>query len=233
MNEITQIRKLSLWIFFIPLIAINICLFISQNYEIFEGTFFTVDQLGRSAYSIPYLDGSLSISRASRTFPQFLIFKPAMIITAITLYYYWTANNNLINKFKSTNLNYKFKIFGILSAIFLAIHSIFLGIKFDFQIYKLMRRIVLLLFIIFELIAQGILVYHFFKIKEKLVSLINRKILILKALLVSILTIVALLSLPILLDKGNTQFKHSLEWNYFVGVILFYLLTRLLWKRTT
>ena len=233
MNEITQIRKLSLWIFFIPLIAINICLFISQNYEIFEGTFFTVDQLGRSAYSIPYLDGSLSISRASRTFPQFLIFKPAMIITAITLYYYWTANNNLINKFKSTNVNYKFKIFGILSAIFLAIHSIFLGIKFDFQIYKLMRRIVLLLFIIFELIAQGILVYHFFKIKEKLVSLINRKILILKALLVSILTIVALLSLPILLDKGNTQFKHSLEWNYFVGVILFYLLTRMLWKRTT
>ncbi len=233
MNEITQIRKLSLWIFFIPLIAINLCLFISQNYEIFEGTFFAVDQLGRSAYSIPYLDGSLSISRASRTFPQFLIFKPAMIITAITLYYYWNANNNLVNKFKFTNINYKFKIFGILSAIFLAIHSIFLGIKFDFQIYKLMRRIVLLLFIIFELIAQGILVYHFFKIKEKLVNLINRKILILKALLVSILTIVALLSLPILLDKGNTQFKHSLEWNYFVGVILFYLLTRLLWKRTT
>ena len=233
MNEITQIRKLSLWIFFIPLIAINLCLFISQNYEIFEGTFFAVDQLGRSAYSIPYLDGSLSISRASRTFPQFLIFKPAMIITAITLYYYWNANNNLVNKFKSTNINYKFKIFGILSAIFLAIHSIFLGIKFDIQIYKLMRRIVLLLFIIFELIAQGILVYHFFQIKEKLANLINRKILILKALLVSILTIVALLSLPILLDKGNTQFKHSLEWNYFVGVILFYLLTRLLWKRTT
>ena len=233
MNEITQIRKLSLWIFFIPLIAINLCLFISQNYEIFEGTFFAVDQLGRSAYSIPYLDGSLSISRASRTFPQFLIFKPAMIITAITLYYYWNANNNLVNKFKFTNINYKFKIFGILSAIFLAIHSIFLGIKFDFQIYKLMRRIVLLLFIIFELIAQGILVYHFFQIKEKLANLINRKILILKALLVSILTIVALLSLPILLDKGNTQFKHSLEWNYFVGVILFYLLTRLLWKRTT
>ena len=233
MKEITQIRKLSLWIFFIPLIAINLCLFISQNYEIFEGTFFAVDQLGRSAYSIPYLDGSLSISRASRTFPQFLIFKPAMIITAITLYYYWNANNNLVNKFKFTNINYKFKIFGILSAIFLAIHSIFLGIKFDIQIYKLMRRIVLLLFIIFELIAQGILVYHFFQIKEKLANLINRKILILKALLVSILTIVALLSLPILLDKGNTQFKHSLEWNYFVGVILFYLLTRLLWKRTT
>ena len=233
MNEVTQIRKLSLWIFFIPLVAINLCLFISQNYEFLEGTIFTVDQIGMSGFSIPYLDGSLSISRASRTFPQFLIFKPAMIITAVMLYYYWSNNNNLVNKFKLSNVNYKFKTFGILSAIFLAIHSIFLGIKFDIQIYKLMRRVILLLFIIFEIIAQGILVYHFFKIKNKLSELIVNKILILKAVLVSVLALVAVLSLPLLLDKGNTHFKHALEWNYFVGVILFYLLTSLLWKRTT
>ena len=233
MREIAQIRRLSLWIFFIPLIAINLCLFISQNYSLLENTIFIVDQIGRSGFSIPYLDGSLSISRASRTFPQYLIFKPAMIITSITLYYYWSNNNSLVNKFKSTNINYKFKTFGILSAIFLAIHSIFLGIKFDIQIYKLMRRVVLLLFIIFEIIAQGILVYHFFKIKDKISKLINKRILILKAGLVSILAAVAILSLPILLNKGNTHFKHALEWNYFVGVILFYFFTRFLWKRTT
>jgi hypothetical protein len=233
MNEIAQIRKLSLWIFFIPLLAINFCLFISQNPEILENTFFQVDPIGRSGFSIPYLDGSLSISRASRTFPQYLIFKPAMIITAIALYFYWVNNNNLVKKYNFTNINYKFRIFGILSAIFLAIHSIFLGIKFDIQIYKLLRRVVLLLFIIFEIIAQGMLVYHFFKIKDKLAKLINKKFLILKAILVSILGTVAVLSLPLLLDKGNTHFKHALEWNYFVGVILFYLFTRFLWRRTT
>jgi len=233
MKEIAQIRKLSLWIFFTPLIAINLCLLISQNPGFLENTFFAVDQIGRSGFSIPYFDGSLSISRASRTFPQYLIFKPAMIVTAIILYYYWVNNNNLVNKFKSTNINYKFKTFGILSAIFLAIHSIFLGIKFDIQFYKLMRRVILLLFIIFEIIAQGILVYQFFRIKEKLSELINKKILIIKAALVSILAIVALLSVPTLIDKGNTHFKHALEWNYFVGVILFYFLTRFLWKRTT
>ncbi len=233
MNEIAQIRKLSLWIFFSPVIAINLCLFISQNYGFLENTFFVVDQIGRSGFTIPYLDGSLSISRASRTFPQYLIFKPAMIITAIMLYYYWSYTNTLVNKYKFTNKNYNFKTFGILSAVFLAIHSIFLGIKFDIQIYKLMRRVVLLLFIIFEIIAQGILVYHFFKIKDKLSSLINKRILILKAILVLILSTVALASLPILINKGNTHFKHALEWNYFVGVVLFYLLTRFLWKRTT
>jgi len=233
MKEIAQIRRLSLWIFFIPLIAINLCLVISQNPEFLENTFFSVDQIGRSGFSIPYFDGSLSISRASRTFPQYLIFKPAMIITAIILYYYWVNNNNLVNKFKSTNINYKFKTFGILSAVFLAIHSIFLGIKFDIQIFKLLRRIVLLLFIIFEIIAQGILVYHFFKIKEKISDLINKKILTLKAILVLVLATIAILSVPILIDKGNTHFKHALEWNYFVGVILFYFFTRFLWRRTT
>ena len=233
MNEITQIRKLSLWIFFIPFIAINLCLLISQNPGILENTFFKVDMIGRSGFSIPYLDGSLSISRASRTFPQYLIFKPAMIITAVTLYYYWVSNNNLFNSYNKTNTNYKFKTFGILSSVFLAIHSIFLGIKFDIQIYKLMRRVVLLLFIIFEIIAQGILVYHFFKIKNKLSNLINKNVLILKAFLVTILASVAILSLPILINKGNTHFKHALEWNYFVGVIIFYLFTRFLWRRTT
>ena len=233
MNEITQIRKLSLWIFFIPLIAINICLLISQNPEFLENTFFSVDQIGRSGYSVPYLDGSLSISRASRTFPQYLIFKPSMIITAILLYYYWKNNNNLVNNLYSSEINYKFKTFGILSAIFLAIHSVFLGIKFDIQVYKLFRRVVLLLFIIFELIAQGYLVYHLFKLKAELKEFINRKILIIKILLVSVLVLVAILSLPTLVTKGNTHFKHMLEWNYFVGVILFYFLSRFFWKRTT
>ena len=233
MIEITQIRKLSLWIFIIPLLAINLCLFISQNHHYFENTIFVVDQIGRSNFSIPYLDGSLSISRASRTFPQYLIFKPSMIFTAILLYYYWKNNNELVNKLNATNKIYKFKTFGILSAIFLAIHSIFLGIKFDYQIYKLLRRIVLLLFIIFEIVAQGYLVFHFYKLKTKLFNLINKKILITKIILVSILASVAIICLPILVTKGNTHFKHALEWNYFVGVILFYLFSRFFWRRTT
>ena len=233
MHEISQIRKLSLWILFIPLIAINLCLIISQNYHFLENTIFTVDEIGKSNFSIPYLDGSLSISRASRTYPQFLVFKPSMFLTAFFLFFYWKNNNNLINNLRFTSINYKFKTFGILSAVFLVIHSILLGVKFDFQIYKLLRRVVLLAFIIFEIIAQGILVYHLYSLKEKIEKLINKKILILKIALVAILTLVALFSLPLLISKGNTHFKHALEWNYFVGVILFYLFSRFFWKRTT
>ncbi len=231
MKEIAQIRMLSLWIFLIPLLAINLCLVISQNPEFLENTIFSVDQIGRSGFSIPYIDGSLSISRASRTFPQYLIFKPAMFLTALFLFFYWKNNNQLINNLNSTKYNYKFKTFGILSAVFLVIHSILLGVKFDIQIYKLFRRVVLLLFIIFEIIAQGILVHHFYKLKTKLENLIFKKVLILKIILVIVLASVGIFSLPILITKGNTHFKHALEWNYFVGVITFYLFSRFFWKK--
>ena len=91
----------------------------------------------------------------------------------------------------------------------------------------------MLLFIIFEIIAQGILVYHFYQLKKQLSELVNKKILTFKIVLVSILATVAILSLPLLINKGNVHFKHALEWNYFVGVITFYIFSRFFWKRTT
>jgi hypothetical protein len=199
---------------------------------LFENTIFIVDQIGRSEFTIPYLDGSLSISRASRTYPQFLIFKPAMILTSLLLYFYWKKNNILINYFNEiSNKNYNFKTLGILSAICLAIHSLLLGVEVDFKIFKLLRRIVLLGFIIFEIMAQGFLVYNLYKIKDKIKDLINKPILNVKILLVGTLSLVAILSIPILITKGDVHFKHMLEWNYFVGVIVFYLLTKMFWSK--
>ena len=232
MKEIAQIRSLSLWIFLVPLITINTCLFISVNYHFFENTFFSVDQIGRSGFTIPYLDGSLSISRASRTFPQYLIFKPGMAITAILLCFYWYKNNILINYFNNNNSEKNnFMIFGVLSAGFLLIHSILLGLETDVKIFKFLRRVILVSFIIFEIIAQSMLVLNFYKLKNQLKNFINPNILKLKILLVSVLIFVAIISIPILIMSGNIHFKHGLEWNYFIGVILFYLLTHFFWKK--
>ena len=232
MQSIAQIKKLSLWIFIIPFVAINLCLFISVNYQIFDNTFLSVDQIGRTNPTFPYFDGGVSISRTARTYPAYLVFKPSMIFASILLILYWIKTNKLINSFEDKkNRNNTFKTFGILSAIFLIVHSIFLGVKFDYDIYKFFRRFVLLSFIIFEIVAQSLLVYRFFKLKSLIKKYINNYVLILKIILVSILVIVAIVSLPIVVTSGNVHFKHGLEWNYFVGVILFYLLTFLFWKR--
>ena len=232
MQSIAQIKKLSLWIFIIPFVAINLCLFISVNYQIFDNTFLSVDQIGRTNPTFPYFDGGVSISRTARTYPAYLVFKPSMIFASILLILYWIKTNKLINSFEDKkNRNNTFKTFGILSAIFLIVHSIFLGVKFDYDIYKFFRRFVLLSFIIFEIVAQSLLVYRFSKLKSLIKKYINNYVLVLKIILVSILVIVAIVSLPIVVTSGNVHFKHGLEWNYFVGVILFYLLTFLFWKR--
>ena len=232
MKEINQIKRISIWIFILPVIILNLCLFVSVNYEIFDNTIFRVDQIGRSNFTIPYIDGSLSISRASRTYPAYLLFKPGMIITALLLIQYWIKNNILFSKLKNNfNKNSYFMFFGIGSAIFLIMHSILLGISFENDLYKFFRRFVLLGFIIFEIIAQALLVINILKIKAKINLYINKNILKLKIALVSLLIIVAFFSAPILNSSDYTHFKHGLEWNYFLGVVSFYLLTHFFWKK--
>jgi len=230
-DQISRIKKISIWVFLLPIIILNLCLLISVNYIIFENTIFQVDQLGRSGFTVPYIDGSVSISRTARTYPAFLIFKPGMIITAFLLIKYWIANNSMAQKINKTDKNYRFLLFGVGSAIFLIAHSIFLGIKFDYDLYKFFRRFIIIAFIIFEIIAQTLLVITLFKIKNKIAEIINKKILILKIILVFVLSIVALVSLPILTTSGHTSFKHALEWNYFMGVVSFYLLSFFFWRK--
>ena len=91
----------------------------------------------------------------------------------------------------------------------------------------------MLLFIIFEIVAQAYLVITLYKLKNKIINKINFKFLKLKGFLVIILIIVAILSIPIVSMPGNKFLKHALEWDYFVGVISFYLLTYFMWKKNT
>ena len=89
----------------------------------------------------------------------------------------------------------------------------------------------MLFFIIFEIVAQAYLVITFYKLKNKIIDKINFKFLKLKGLLVTLLIVVAILAIPIVSMPGNKFIKHALEWDYFVGVISFYLLTYFMWKK--
>ena len=225
MKNISKIKNLSLFIFLIPLLAINICLIIVIYFNLEPGN-------NLAGPTFPYFDGGTSISRAARVYPSYLIFKPSMILTAFLLISYWRSNFLLIESL-DTKYNYKkyFKFFGIASAIFLILHSIFLGIKFDISIYKFFRRFILLSFIIFELVAQTILVINLNKIQNKIENIISKKILKLKICLVFILISVAVISLPILNSSNYVEFKHALEWDFMLGVLSFYLLTFFFWKK--
>ena len=91
----------------------------------------------------------------------------------------------------------------------------------------------MLLFIIFEVTAQAYLVATLYSFKDKLNPYINLKVLKAKLILVSLLIIVAIICLPIISWPGDKFkfLKHLLEWDYFLGVIIFYLLTFFMWKK--
>ena len=230
MDNIQKVKSISLWVFFIPFISINSCLIlITQFHEFFPNQ---EDIVHNSLW--PYFDGGLSISRAARPYPSWLIFKPAMFLTSFLLIKYWYLNKDII---QNLDKNYKHlkKIifFGVGSAIALTIHSIFLGIVFDNDLYKLFRRIIMIVFIVFEITAQAYLVMALYSFKNKLNEFVNIKALKLKLILVSLLIIVAVIAVPIISWPGSTFkfLKHALEWNYFIGVITFYLLTYFMWKK--
>ena len=236
MNSIEKARSISIWIFIVPFVAVNTCLIlITQFHNLFP------DQGDIIHNTFPYIDGGASISRTARPYPSWLIFKPAMFLTSYLLIKYWLYNKDIIKYFNNNHKNLKkIVFFGIASAIALTIHAIFLGIKFDNDLYKLFRRIIMLSFIIFEIVAQAYLVATFFSFREKLKIYINPIILNLKITLVSLLIIVAVISIPIISLPGNNFLginlkflKHALEWDYFIGVITFYLLTFLMWKKVT
>ncbi len=207
MNSIEKARSISIWIFIVN--------------------------------TIPYFDGGASISRTARPYPSWLVFKPAMFLTSYLLIRYWLFNKDIIKYFEVDHKNLKkIVFFGIASAVALTVHSIFLGIKFDNDLYKLFRRVIMLSFIVFEIVAQAYLVATFWSFKEKLKDHINPIVLNLKIILVSILIIVAVISIPIVSLPGDDFFgiqlkflKHALEWDYFIGVITFYLLTFFMWKK--
>ena len=234
MDYINKARSISIWIFIVPFIAVNACLLlITQFHSLFP------NQEDIIHATFPYFDGGASISRTARPYPSWLIFKPAMFLTSFLLIKYWLYNKKIIEMFNQ-NHKYTKKIvfFGIASAIALTIHSIFLGIKFDNDLYKLFRRVIMLLFIIFEITAQAYLVATFYSFRDKLKNFINVNFLNLKIILVCTLIIVAIISIPIISLPGNNFFgfnlkffKHALEWDYFIGVISFYMLTYFMWKK--
>ena len=234
MEQINRVKSISIWIFIVPFVAINTCLLlITQFHEIFP------NQEDIIHNTIPYFDGGASISRTARPYPTWLIFKPAMFLTSYLLIRYWMLNRSIISSFNQNHKNInKMIYFGIASAIALTVHSIFLGIKFDNDFYKLFRRVIMLSFIIFEIVAQIYLVSTLYSFKNKISNYINKTFLTLKIFLVSILIVVAMISIPIISLPGDYLlgfnlkfFKHGLEWNYFVGVISFYLLTFFMWKK--
>ena len=111
MDKIAKVKSISIWVFIVPFIALNVCLILITQ---FHGLFDDQDII---LNTIPYIDGGTSISRTARVFPTYLIFKPAMFLTSYLLIKYWLYTKEIILFFNKNHKNIKYiMFFGIINS---------------------------------------------------------------------------------------------------------------------
>ena len=189
--------------------------------------------LGTSDLVNPILYGETSISNIVKRFPIKMLFKPLMYLSVLLMILYWIFYNKILNQLlenKKTNLFY---IFGILSAIFLLLHVIFLGWTFEDLFLKKLRRIYIVFFILFEVLAQAFLIQKIFSKKTLIKAYLNSIFVYMKLIFVVLICLSTVIILVFLaLFDLSDKVDYILEWNYFLILLVFYLLTFFMWKKT-
>jgi hypothetical protein len=186
-----------------------------------------------SSFSInPFLYGETSISNVVKRYPINFIFKPLIYITSILMMLYWINFNLIFTKIINKKKINKFTIFGILSSIFLFLHVYYLGIEIENQFFQKLKKYFLLLFILFEVTAQYFLTKRLYLLLDRLDRYVHKIIVKLKIIFVIIIIFLSvILSFLLIIYDLNKKVHYIFEWNYFLLLLFFYLLSFLMWKR--
>ena len=206
-------------------------------YKYFPPYSYIVDQkikglkLGTSVNVNPFLYGEVSISNLVKRHPINYFFKSFLYIGIILMIMYW-YNNNKIFKILLNKKNNLFYFFGLGSTVCLFFHVYFLGTTSNNEFLKDFRKIVIVLFILFEIIAQTFLAMKIYKHKDIFTKYCNKLIVLSKVFFVSFIFIFTVCVMTILFIYNiPSNVVYILEWNYFIVLLLFYLLSCLMWKR--
>ena len=144
---------------------------------------------------------------------------------------YWYNYNKIFKKILNQNTNI-FYIFGLSSAVFLFVHVYFLGTTSNNEILKDFRRIIIVLFILFEVFAQSLLAYKLYINKNIFLEHCFNLFVLSKIIFVS-LVLIFTITVMIMLSIFNfpSKIDYILEWNYFIILLVFYLLSAFMWKK--
>ena len=138
----------------------------------------------------------------------------------------------IFNHLTNNKHTYKFFIFGVSSAFFLFFHVLFLGMDIENEYFKTLRRIIIALFILFELAAQFFLVRRIIIIKDQLEKFTNKNIINAKIIFITIILIISFIIVGILATYDlPKKVDYFLEWDYFLFLLFFYLLSSIMWRK--
>ena len=225
-----------------PHILNNTCIKNSSYYNIYKKVPFIFEFLsnlklnnkynsGTSEAVYPFLYGETSISNIVKRFPINYLFKPLLYITSVLMIMYWLYYQKIFNLFEKEKRINKFLIFGVTSSIFLFFHVLFLGMEIENEIFTQFRRLIIVLFIFCELAAQFFLAKRIYVCRTLIASYTFKPVIYLKIAFVATIILISITIIGILTVYNlPPNVDYFLEWNYFLILLLFYLLSSIMWK---
>ena len=209
-------------------------------YKIFPKVFYYMENAlpkinykpGTSISVNPFIYGEVSVSNIVKRYPISYLFKPLLFLTSFLMIFYWLIYQKIfwsVTKVRGVN---KFAVLGIFSGLFLFFHVFFLGTTIDNDIFQKVSKLILVLFIIFEISAQFFLIKRLYLNIDKFNNYVSKKVLNLKIIFVSFIMLSSIVIISIL-TFGNldNKFDYILEWNYFTFLLFFYMLSFFMWNK--
>tara|TARA_Y100001970_G_scaffold283942_1_gene400265 strand:+ start:86 stop:1162 length:1077 start_codon:yes stop_codon:yes gene_type:complete len=180
----------------------------------------------------PFIYGESSISNIAKRFPVNYLFKSFLYLSCVLIFFYWRSNNKILNILSKSNNYNIFLLFGYASGVFLFLHVFLLGQTFDLKVLMLLKKIIIVFFILAEILAQFFLLKTIKSNLSIYKPYIFEKILRIKLILIYLIILTSFVVILILATRDMTkEFDYILEWNYFVALLFFYFLSFLLWKK--
>ena len=197
----------SLLLFIVPTVTLLVCHQMHTSYT--------------NIYTIPFIDGKVSISLIGRQDYTIRIFKPGFFIYMLisVFFYFMVSNFFLLNGIKN-----KLKIYGMTANFFLCIYILALGQR-EVSFYEILRRLAIIFYIANIYINHIYLIRILKLLKFKKRLRLNVIYLPIFYMIITLMTILIIIGLPWInpLFKYPDQLKNIIEWNYFLLTLIFYI----------
>lgn len=180
---------------------------------------------------IPMLEGCTSISAAARYSDGLFWFRGLMMPLSVLLAIYWIIHVRWLALYNNSPRKLlAILTLGVISALALIVYVNFLGSEGG--IYRFMRRFGVTFYFAFGMLAQLLSIQLLYQHRERLPAS-TRKLLSWQFFCVGAQWCIGLVSLAFTIAEPS--FKHEadniVEWNFALGMIAFYALTALIWRR--
>ena len=197
---------------------------------------------GHIPWCFPYLEGCVSISKASRNLPEIQIYRFAIMASAVLMVSYWTLCGHWIkqlhqefvspgSQLSGNKRRRMFVAIGIIASICLAINAVLIG-NHD-ELLKDLRQISVTTFFFGAILAQCIFALELKRIVMQnnlyqLNKMSNFKITL--CITQVLLAILAICIAPFFSQKSYIE--NIAEWNIVLLMVAFFVSTGICWKQT-